>query len=60
LGSWSASGFITTIRTGVTPEGEALDAGNMPWPTFGKMTDDDLTAIFQYLESLPASESTAQ
>lgn len=60
LASWSASDFINTIRTGVTPEGEALNARYMPWPTFGKMTDDDLTAIFQYLQSLPAAESTTQ
>jgi hypothetical protein len=26
----------------------------MPWPTIGKCTDEDLRAIFTYLQSIPA------
>ena len=26
----------------------------MPWPVFGKKTDRDLTAIYEYLRSLPS------
>ena len=26
----------------------------MPWPWFGKATDEDLKSIFAYLQSLPA------
>jgi hypothetical protein len=25
----------------------------MPWPVYGKATDDDLKSIFAYLQSLP-------
>jgi hypothetical protein len=25
----------------------------MPWPGIGRMTDEDLTAVFDYLRSIP-------
>jgi hypothetical protein len=43
--------FIGTMRTGVTPWGRALDAEAMPWKTYGRMTDEELTAIWRYLAS---------
>jgi len=27
---------------------------DMPWPCFGQMTDDELKALWLYLQSLPA------
>ncbi len=49
---WKASDLITTFRTGVTPSGhQMLDA--MPWKEFQNRTDDEITAIFLYLQSLP-------
>lgn len=53
-GNWTEADFINTLRTGVTPEGNELNPEYMPWPTFGKMTDDELKAIWLYLQSLPA------
>ena len=53
LGTWSEADFISTIRSGATPGGNKLDAENMPWPRFAKMTDDELRAIWLYLTSLP-------
>jgi len=53
LAAWDAAGFITTIRTGVSPGGHTLDPRFMPWPDFANLNDDDLTAIFRYLQSLP-------
>jgi len=47
--------FITTLRTGHNPNdppGEILQV--MPWPVYGKKTDRDLTAIYEYLRSLPS------
>jgi mono/diheme cytochrome c family protein len=52
-GGWSEEQFIGAMRTGVTPYGKALDPEFMPWdPIFMKMTDDELGAIWQYLQSL--------
>ncbi len=52
---WSEEDFITTMRTGLTPDGRKLK-DFMPWKYFGQMTDDELTAVWQYLQSLPALE----
>ena len=53
LGFWSEEDFIATLRTGVTPGGKQLRS-EMPWKYFGQMTDDELKAVWLYLESLPA------
>jgi mono/diheme cytochrome c family protein len=53
LGSWSERDFFATMRTGVTPSGRKLNEF-MPWKYFGQMTDDELKAIWMYLQSLPA------
>jgi len=52
---WSEEQFITTMRTGVTPSGHKLTVF-MPWKYFGQMTDDELKAVWLYLQSLPALE----
>ena len=43
------------MRTGVTPMGLMLNPDFMPWEDYGRMTADDLTALFLYLQSLPAA-----
>ena len=50
---WTESDFISTIRAGVTPGRKKLDAENMPWKRFGLMRDDELKAIWLYLQSVP-------
>ena len=54
-GHWSAEQFMSTLRTGRTPEGNQLNNENMPWQAVGKMTDDELRAIYLFLKSLPAT-----
>jgi len=50
--AWTEADFINTLRTGVTPSGHQL-SDNMPWKDFRNMTDDELKAIWMYLQSLP-------
>ena len=50
---WSEEDFITTMRTGVTPNRHPLK-DVMPWKYFGQMTDDEMKAVWVYLQSLPA------
>jgi len=52
-GFWSEEQFIETIRTGVTPGGHELDPELMPWTSYRNFTDDELKAIWLYLQSLP-------
>lgn len=53
LGNWTPEDFIQTMRTG-----KHLGTGRpllppMPWFNYGRMTDEDLRAVFAYLKSLP-------
>lgn len=54
LSAWSEEDFINTIRTGRTPGGHDLDPNYMPWKDYRLLYDDELKAIFLYLQSLPA------
>jgi len=38
--------FIKTMRTGVRPNGKNLE---MPWENASRMTDEDLTALYNYM-----------
>jgi hypothetical protein len=44
---------METIRTGVTPEGRKLRGEYMPWGSYKFMNDDELKAVWVYLQSLP-------
>ena len=50
---WTEEEFINTIRTGVTPSGHELDSDFMPWKEYRNFYDDELKAIYMYLQSLP-------
>ncbi|MGW8225964.1 MAG: c-type cytochrome [Anaerolineales bacterium] len=56
LASWTEADFIQTIRTGVTPHNYHLNPEYMPWKSFAKFDDNELQAIWMYLQSLPAKE----
>lgn len=59
LGAWTEEDFRDAIRTGLTPEGDLLDAEIMPWPAFAFMTDDEIAALYLYLQSLePLPQNT--
>jgi cytochrome c553 len=48
---YTEASFIATMRTGKKPEGEPL-LPPMPWPTYKYMTDEDLKALYAYLQTL--------
>jgi mono/diheme cytochrome c family protein len=56
LPSWTEAGFIETVRTGVTPEGRKVRGEFMPWGSYKFMNDDELKAVWAYLQSLPKVE----
>jgi cytochrome c553 len=53
LGTWSEADFIRAMRTGMRPDGRILNT-SMPWPYYAQMTDDELRAIWRYLQAVPA------
>jgi mono/diheme cytochrome c family protein len=53
LGTWTESTFITALRTG-RHEGQGRPIlPPMPYPQYRQATDEDLRAVFAYLQSLP-------
>ncbi|MDQ3036897.1 MAG: cytochrome c [Myxococcota bacterium] len=53
LAGWSEQDFVRSMREGVTPDGATLDRRQMPWPDLSRMTDDELGAIYLYLQTVP-------
>jgi len=41
------------MRTGLTPSGSMLRSEFMPWTSYQFMSDDELKAVWAYLQSLP-------
>jgi mono/diheme cytochrome c family protein len=58
-GKWTKEQFIQTLRTGIRPNGIALDK-EMPWQITKHYTDGELEALFIYLQSLPSQASEIQ
>jgi mono/diheme cytochrome c family protein len=56
IGTWTEENFKMALRTGkhLGQENGRPIMPPMPWPLIGKMTDEDLSAVFAYLKSLPA------
>ncbi len=55
LGEWQVEDFMRTLRSGKhqgQPNGRDI-LPPMPWFNYGKMTDDDLKAVWAYLRSIP-------
>jgi cytochrome c553 len=52
LGAWAEADFLRVMRTGTRPDGRRLDAF-MPWPYFAQMTDDELRALWRFLQAIP-------
>jgi mono/diheme cytochrome c family protein len=49
---WKLQEFITTMRSGIDPNGHQLSE-QMPWRPIGKMDDEELTAVYTYLTNMP-------
>jgi len=52
IGNWTEADFLQTLRRGVNPAGQSLHPF-MPWRQNGRMSDDDLRAIYAFLRTLP-------
>jgi mono/diheme cytochrome c family protein len=51
---WKFEEFVATMRTGVDPNEHQLSK-KMPWRPVGRMSDEELRAVYEYLTHLPAS-----
>ena len=53
IGAWTADEFVAALRTGRHQGKGRQILPPMPWPVYGQMTDDDLRAVFAYLQTVP-------
>jgi nicotinate dehydrogenase subunit B len=53
IGNWSFSAFQRAMREGISRDGRHLYPA-FPYPSFTRMTDDDLSALYAWLMSQPA------
>lgn len=53
IGKWTSDQFLQALRKGVRPNGAHLYPV-FPYTAFTKITDEDATALFAYLKSVPA------
>lgn len=60
LADWTEQEFIHALRTGITPGGLPLDPDTMPWKRIGQLSDEELQAIWLFLQALPAIESEGE
>lgn len=60
IGIWTEEIFINTLRSG-KHWGQSRDIlPPMPWFNYGKMTDEDLRAMFAYLRTIPPIHNRVQ
>ncbi|MEZ5664139.1 MAG: molybdopterin cofactor-binding domain-containing protein [Burkholderiaceae bacterium] len=58
IGAWSFSAFQRAMREGVSRDGRHLYPA-FPYTAYSRMSDDDLTALYAYLMSLPPVRAEA-
>ncbi|MBK8905388.1 MAG: cytochrome c [Anaerolineaceae bacterium] len=56
VGTWSEADFIQTIRTGVDPSGHQL-VDEMPWRNYRNMSDEELKALWLFIQSVEPKEA---
>jgi hypothetical protein len=44
---------MRALRQGVRPDGSGIDPTKMPWVRSGRMTNDEILAVWSYARSLP-------
>ncbi len=59
LGGWSYDDFARAVRQGRRPDGAVLDSA-MPWYAFSTMTEDEIEALWMYLERIEPKPGVAR
>ncbi len=52
IGAWSQMDFERAVRQGIRADGTAISPV-MPWEQFSQLTDDEINALWLYLQSIP-------
>lgn len=57
VGKWTEEQFMTVLKTGLRPDGKQLDNKDMPWEMTRNFKDDEMKAIYHYLQTLPDAQN---
>ena len=52
IGTWTEAEFVRAITEGVRPDGTQLDPKEMPWESISRHTDEELKALWAYLQTV--------
>jgi len=55
LQAWTEEDFFRALREGIRKDGTAISP-MMPWRAYAQMTDTEISAIWAYLQTIPAVE----
>jgi len=58
IGLWTGEQFLDSMRYGLRPDGEHLYPA-FPYTAFTKVSDEDIAALFAYLNTVPAIQYAA-
>jgi mono/diheme cytochrome c family protein len=50
--TWTETEFVQAVTTGTRPDGHQMDPEQMPWPSFNLYTDEEVRAIWAYLQTV--------
>ena len=60
LQGWTQADFLKAMRSGVTPTGRQLNPEFMPYESYGKLADEELTGLWMYLQSQPPVQTAVE
>jgi hypothetical protein len=60
LGKWTADDFVKTMRTGHERGTGRAILPPMPWQNLAQQPEEDLRAMFAYLQSIPAIDNAVK
>ncbi|MFZ1401290.1 MAG: c-type cytochrome [Candidatus Promineifilaceae bacterium] len=52
IGDWTEAEFVRAVTEGVRPDGTLLDPELMPWEAISRHTDEELQALWAYLQTV--------
>jgi mono/diheme cytochrome c family protein len=59
IGGWTEADFTRALREGLDPDGRPLYPA-MPYTHYTEMTDDDLAALWAFVQTVPAIENSVE
>lgn len=60
LQGWTEADFLKLMRTGETPTGRQINPDFMPYESYGQLADEELQALWLYLNSTPPVQTAVE